>query len=353
MRVWEISKTNYKVSDFISWQRAKTLELSPSFQRRPVWKAGAKSFLVDSVVRGLPIPIIFLREQKTDLASLEPKREVVDGQQRIRTLLSFIDPSLLKDFNPQMDTFTVQEEHNKDLADKGFKEFPTHVRQQILDYQFSVHILPAQVDDREVLEIFARMNATGVKLNQQELRNAEFFGKFKTAMYQLATEQLYRWREWKIFSEYDIARMQEVELTSELALMMQRGITHKLQKAIDDVYEKKDKKFPERPYVISRYRTVMESLDDKLGRDMATLIFKARPLFYVLFTFIYDIQFGLGSPLEKKKAKPLPADAVSRVKFVSSRLHNKTAPEEVLEAVARRTTNAGSRLAILNYLKRY
>lgn len=353
MRIWEISKTTYKVSDFISWQRAKTLELSPSFQRRPVWKAGAKSFLVDSVVRGLPIPIIFLREQKTDLASLEPKREVVDGQQRIRTLLAFIDSSLLKDFNPHMDSFTVQEEHNADLADKLFQQFPAHVRQQILDYQFSVHILPAQVDDREVLEIFARMNATGVKLNPQELRNAEFFGKFKSAMYQLATEQLYRWREWKIFSEYNIARMDEVELTSELTLMMQRGITHKLQKAIDDIYEKKEKKFPERSELMSRFRTVMESLDDKIGKDMATLIFKARPLFYVLFTFIYDIQFGIGSALERKKAKPVPSNAVARIKLVSNKIENKTAPEEVLEAVARRTTNAGSRLAILNYLKRY
>src|SRR5438045_2613534 len=74
---WDITRTQYRVSDFLSWQRAKSLVLSPSFQRRPVWKTGAKSYLVDTVVRGLPMPIIFLREQKTDLESLEPKREVV------------------------------------------------------------------------------------------------------------------------------------------------------------------------------------------------------------------------------------------------------------------------------------
>lgn len=353
MRYWEISKTTYKVSDFISWQRANTLVLSPSFQRRPVWKAGAKSFLVDSVVRGLPIPIIFLREQKTDLFSLEPRREVVDGQQRIRTLISFIDHKLLKDFNPQMDVFTVQEEHNTDISDKTFQQLPVQIRQQILDYQFSVHILPAQVDDREVLEIFARMNATGVKLNPQELRNAEYFGKFKSAMYLLATEQLYRWREWKLFSEYNIARMEEVELTSELALMMLRGITHKLQRTIDDTYDKKDKKFPERPYVLLRFRTVMESLNDRLGAQIATTVFSARPLFYVLFAFIYDVQFGIGSSLEKKKAKPVPSEAINRIRLVNTKIENGTAPEPVLEAVARRTTNAGSRNAILNYLRNY
>ena len=59
------------------------------------------------------------------------------------------------------------------------------------------------------------MNSTGVKLNAQELRNAEFFGEFKEVCYELATEQLNRWRHWGIFSPDRIARMMEVELTSE------------------------------------------------------------------------------------------------------------------------------------------
>src|SRR5688572_20675609 len=119
------------------------------------------------------MPIIFLRDRKVDLSKLEPTREVVDGQQRIRTLLAYIDKSLLKDYNPAMDEFVVLPEHNSELADKSFRELDDDIRQQILGYQFSVHVLPASSDDREVLEIFARMNSTGVKLNPQELRNAE------------------------------------------------------------------------------------------------------------------------------------------------------------------------------------
>ncbi|MCX5783137.1 MAG: DUF262 domain-containing protein, partial [Elusimicrobia bacterium] len=71
----ETTKTLYKISDFISWQTSKNLSLSPSFQRRSVWKESAKSYLIDTIVRGLPIPIIFLRE-KTDPNTLETKREV-------------------------------------------------------------------------------------------------------------------------------------------------------------------------------------------------------------------------------------------------------------------------------------
>ena len=148
MKNWETFKTTYKVSDFVSWQRSKTLELSPSFQRRPVWQPGAKSYLIDTIIRGLPIPIIFLREQKTDLKSLEPRREVVDGQQRIRTVLSFIEPNLLKDYEPARDDFVIQASHNEELSGKKYSDLDDEIQQSILDYIFSVHILPSQVDDR-------------------------------------------------------------------------------------------------------------------------------------------------------------------------------------------------------------
>src|SRR5439155_22871656 len=101
------------------------------------------------------------------------------------------------------------------------------VRQAILDYQFSVHILPASVDDREVLQIFARMNSTGLKLNSQELRNAAFFGEFKTSMYAIAAEQLQRWRTWRIFTEAQISRIGEIEITSDFAQLMISGLVGK------------------------------------------------------------------------------------------------------------------------------
>ena len=137
MKIHQVSKTHYKVSDFVTWAKGRTLILSPSFQRRSVWPKGANSFLMDTIVRGLPIPIIFLRDQKTDLETLEPKREVVDGQQRIRTVLAFIAPRLLKNFDPNRDDFTIKKTHNKDLAGRTFKDLPQEVKQSILDYHSS------------------------------------------------------------------------------------------------------------------------------------------------------------------------------------------------------------------------
>ena len=259
MKYADIQHTDFKVSDFLSWQRAGSLELSPSFQRRPVWSAGAKSYLVDTIVRGLPVPVIFLRSVPSDAVRFEPKREVVDGQQRIRTLISFIAPDLLTDLNPTRDKFTVQRNHNRELAGKTFDQLDPAIQQRMLDYEFSVHVFPSDTDDREILQIFARMNATGVKLNAQELRNAEFFGIFKTTMYELAAEQLSRWRNWGVFSEYNIARMEEVELTSEFAMLMLTGISKKEQAAIKATYRRYEDHFAEGGEVARRFHSVMDS----------------------------------------------------------------------------------------------
>ena len=108
-------RTQYRVSDIIGWQREGTLQLNPDFQRRSVWKKGAKSYFIDTLLKGFPVPIIFVRDMPSDIHTLKSRRDVVDGQQRIRTILSFIEPSLLKDFNQERDEFAIQKNHNKDL----------------------------------------------------------------------------------------------------------------------------------------------------------------------------------------------------------------------------------------------
>lgn len=351
MKRWIISKTTYKVSDFISWYRAGSLTLSPSFQRRSVWNPGQKSYLIDSVVRGLPIPSIFLREQKSDLKKLEPQREVVDGQQRIRTLIAYISPESLVDYDQNRDNFLLLKVHNSEFADKSFKELPRETQQEILDYEFSVHVMPSKVEDTEVLEIFARMNATGVKINRQELRNASFFGEFKTSMYQLASEQLSRWREWKLFTEDNIARMNEVELTSELCTFILRGVTARKQSGIDKIYAEYDKLFKERGEVEKRFRVIMDTLDDYFGASILANISSKKTLFYAIFAVIYIYQFGAES-FQNKTVSP---SSISRKEVNGliegfNKIKNKDISTSVSESISRRTTDVSSRKVLTNFL---
>jgi hypothetical protein len=295
----------------VSWQRDGTLRLNPDFQRRSVWKKGAKSYFIDTILKGFPVPIIFMRDMRSDLRSLKSQREVVDGQQRIRTLLAYIDQDLLPDFDVDRDEFVINKSHNKELGGQAFADLDDEYRQKILDYQFSVHSFPADTDDRMILQIFARMNATGYKLTHQELRNAQFYGAFKTLVYELATEQLHRWRAWKIFNADGIARMNEVELTSELIMLITHGIMDKRQAEIDSYYKEYEDDYPFAKEVSRRVRAVFHEIDERFDQERIGLLFNRRTIFYSLFAAIYGIQYGLRNAIPVSKADP---PALNRVK---------------------------------------
>ena len=351
MREFDVRKTQFSIADFLAWQKDKTLNLKPVFQRRSVWKPGAKSYFIDTVARGLPAPIIYLRP-RLDLASQITTREVVDGQQRLRTIFSYVDPSLLDDYNSAHDAFEVKRTHNKEIAGIAFRTLSEHHRRRILEYEFSTHVLPASVEDRDVLEMFARLNATGEKLNSQELRNAEYFGEFKTLVYELAREQLERWTQWKIFSNNQIARMKEVELTSDLAINMIDGLTGKSQASIDKSYGKYDTTFAQQDEVRKRFRHAMDQIDDLLGDDIAGTIYSSEVHFFTLFVFIYGALYGLGSPLTpgKKASRLKPTKLKKSLLDVGSHFYEERVPNKVLDAVRRASVDLGRRRTRLNYM---
>lgn len=353
MRPLEIQKTFYKIGDFVSWSRSRTLVISPEFQRRSVWKADTKSYLIDTIIRGFPIPPIFLRDSGINLMSFEPNREVIDGQQRLRTVLAYIDPSLVENFNPQKDSFTVKSVHNTELAGKAFRELNIEQQRAILEYQFNVYVLSSYVDDREVIQIFRRMNSTNYTLNAQELRNATFYGEFKTSAYQLAAEQLHRWREWRLFTEDNISRMLEVELTSELLFFIVNGkIVRTTKKMMDGIYQRLDETYPQRYEVEVRFRNVMDIIADRFGRDILPNSNYKRSLFYGLFTYLYDAMYSLTSDLnEHLEPRPIEPHQIARIKLALERIELESAPERVIIAVRKSTTDTSSRQALFEYIR--
>jgi hypothetical protein len=69
---------NYSVRDFEEWSGKDELVLTPKFQRRDVWSDKARSYLMDTIVRGKPIPKIYMR-QDINPKSRRSRREIVDG----------------------------------------------------------------------------------------------------------------------------------------------------------------------------------------------------------------------------------------------------------------------------------
>jgi len=81
--------TAHRISLFHKWNKEGALELAPPFQRKPVWSDKNKSFLIDTILKQLPVPEIYI-QVKTDKDG-NTKYIVVDGQQRIRSILEFIE----------------------------------------------------------------------------------------------------------------------------------------------------------------------------------------------------------------------------------------------------------------------
>lgn len=349
MKLWNIKRTVYTVSDLVSWYKQGSLELNPHFQRRPVWRPGAKSFLIDTILKGLPIPIIIIREKRANLNTLEPVREVVDGQQRIRTIISYINNKLLSNYSAVTDEFQLLKNHNADIAGKKFPELSSELRQRILDYEFSVHVLPANVGDTEIYEIFSRMNATGYKLNHQELRNARYYGLFKTAVYTCAGEQLDRFRKWEVLNDTEISRMEEAQLISEfLGILVKRDLSSRSQLSITRNYRQLDKKFAGKESYIKMLRTVFDAIEDTLAAEMPTLIFRKKTLFYTLFAVFYDEIYGIKRP-SKKPAK-LSARFKAKLLQVNAIIQSGKAPKKVMDAFGRRTTHISSRRTLFEYV---
>lgn len=293
----------YSVNDFLSWDERRELVLQPRFQRRDVWSPKAKSHLIDTILRGLPIPIIFIR-QNVDPQQRKTIREVVDGQQRLRAVISYTK-----------DEFPIVKSQSPSFGGRKFSQLPQDAQQRFLNYEFSV-VLLEEVSDADVLDIFARLNTYAQKLTAQELLNAAHFGEFKQTVYSLGYEHLEFWRKNGILIDRQIMRMAEAELTTELLVVMLTGIQHRRNK-IKDLYESKDDDFPEKHRVTKEFKSVIDALASCLGDGLRDTIFARRVLFYSLFCAFYHIMYGIPKTPEVgsgKKYDQLPQSTLQKIK---------------------------------------
>src|SRR5258708_2883969 len=158
--------TNQKISWFLKEHKSDNLDLSPDFQRNHVWTDEESSYLIDTILHGLPFPEIYLRTiTKNDEG--ETKFQVVDGQQRIRAILLFASNQL---------ELTGEELASRHRG-KNFKQLSKEAKQRFWEYLIVVRDL-GQSSDGEIRDIFRRLNIHSVQLNDQELRNARFKGVF-------------------------------------------------------------------------------------------------------------------------------------------------------------------------------
>lgn len=268
----------YTVSDFLEWYEKEQLELSPKFQRRNVWSAKAKSYLIDTIIRGKPFPKIIIRESLNP-ASRRVRREVVDGQQRLRTIFEYIN-----------DAFPISKAHNDDHGKKRYSQLPRSIQVSILTYPIAADTL-ANVPDEEVLDIFARLNTYGVKLNEMELLNAEFSGEFKTVAFELGWEFHSFWLNQTVLTEKQITRMLDAEMCADLLIALADGIQDKAR--IRYYFDDWDDEFRGRKRMAQRLRHTIDVIGRMFPDGLSAYEFSRQVLFYSLFCAIAHMEFGV------------------------------------------------------------
>jgi len=259
----------YEVSlQTIAWinsqRNEEKLEISAAFQRRAVWLERERAELVATILEGLPFPEIYIHVV-TDPESGKQTHIVVDGQQRTTSILMFID-----------NEFALPAGRIGSAV--YFRDLNPEVKERFWDYKVVVRSL-RKTNEAEIRDIFARLNTNNVTLNDQELRNAKYVGRFKQAAERLADNPLFE--DMGLFTARDMRRMLDVEFVSELLLRLTVGITNK-KDLLEENYAAYEEEFPGEAQYETEFTTAM-SLIWSVYDDSIKASYKTRGNFSSIF----------------------------------------------------------------------
>lgn len=129
------------------------LNIRPAFQREFVYGEKERNAVINTVVNGFPLNVMYWCDDGTG------SYELLDGQQRTISICQYVNG----DFS---------------MNDRTFFNLTPYEREQILDYKLMIYICTG--NDKEKLDWFRTINIAGVQLSQQELRNAVYSGSWVT-----------------------------------------------------------------------------------------------------------------------------------------------------------------------------
>ncbi|NLD91594.1 MAG: DUF262 domain-containing protein [Fibrobacter sp.] len=156
------------------------LKLDPDFQRHTVWTEKQKCELIESILMGIPLPLIYVKEDDKGVYI------IVDGRQRLTTLFQFMNHEFA------LQNLTVLTGVNNcyfsEESPNGVKrqKYLTPAQQsKIEDCPLTLHVIKPPTKDRITFDLFDRVNRGGTRLNNQEMRNAIYQGPATRLLNQL------------------------------------------------------------------------------------------------------------------------------------------------------------------------
>lgn len=172
---------NPDVSTFYQQWKDGDLIVNPEFQRKFVWDIKKASQLIESILLRIPIPSIYVSESETE------RFEVIDGQQRLSSIFYFLDGKF-----PQIDIKTKEKKiidfkltgltSLKDLNHETYSGLEKIDQKKIRNYPLNIVVIEKKSKPDIKFEMFGRINRGSMPLNDQEIRNCVYRGKFNKAL---------------------------------------------------------------------------------------------------------------------------------------------------------------------------
>jgi hypothetical protein len=171
----DLKSEKITVRNLLELKKSSMLIVNPEYQRAAVWSENQQKKLIDSVMRGYPLPLIYLHHKTRTIAGMHSEGlEIIDGQQRINALHKFGEGAL-KLFDPVKDDKvarfpTFVKSSPCPWARCDFLGLPDALKDRFLSTEIIIVKITTDVED-EARDLFIRLQA-GLPLNAQEKRDA-------------------------------------------------------------------------------------------------------------------------------------------------------------------------------------
>lgn len=272
----------------ISWfqdqYKLSRLTLRPPFQRKPVWTDKQRCSLIESILLEIPVPEIYI--QVTQGEDGVEEYGVVDGQQRLRTILQFIGVEAEADQHADEDNNSFKLDKlptTSTFKDKSYADLTMDQRKGFFQYEICVRLLYTENTD-EVEDVFKRLNKFTMPLKAQELRNATYHGAFAKLAEKLADNEF--WAVNRIITPASIRRMGDIEMMSDLLIGLIHGPQGGAAKVIDEYYvqyEQYEDEIPGQAKLLHRFKETLDTITTLFPDLSKTSRWANRADFYSLF----------------------------------------------------------------------
>ena len=323
--------TNHPISWFKKHHLDGNLDLSPTFQRKPVWSDYQASYLVDSILNNLPVPEVFLRTITTQDG--DSRVEVVDGQQRLRAIIRFFSGDLSLSGPDVSESWRGTE----------WSDLSGPQRAEFWSYKIVTREMEG-VSDAEVRDMFRRLNSNQSSLNDQELRHSQYSGQFISLVEELADDPW--WIENRIVAPAQVRRMIDAEFVAELLVGLISGPLDK-KHGLDDFFADYDDEFPDADIWKRTFKKVRTLAYNFCSGDLTG--WRSKTEFYSLFLACGQLLDTGSLPKAPEAERVMDSLSTFRAKADQAKKKDRASglPQYCLdyaEAVTRASTDLGRRL---------